>query len=350
MKQNIVRIRRLRTLWFAFWIPLLALAGSGQRRWPAGSEKAVDAFHALFPSAELEGISAPGPGDPAAAIRNARLYWILHFQDKGRPKDALIAPDGLLVRTQETVPLAALSDPLVQAINKEAVIGTLVKIQAQTTYATLKYVAAEVPRSFYGADVEKEGRTLKVNVRPDGSADAPMEGIDSGLLEGGPPYQESPALRARQDEVTIPEAAARAVRAVKDVLPGAVVQDIRQTIYDDRSGHIEIAAYEIDVDVDGKSKTVPVTPEGVVVYLTLPVKPDDVPSRVLAAIAAKVPGGTIKRVVRQDVLAVPKFIALEQSRFAYVAEIKTSFLRRSQFLPFSAEGRLLEVFRRGPRP
>jgi len=67
----------------------------------------------------------------------------------------------------------------------------------------------------------------------------------------------------------------------------------------------------------------------------------------MAAIAATVPGGDSKRIDRQDVLAVPKFVPLEKSRFAYVAEIEIFFLWRRQFLPFSPEGQLFEVFRRG---
>jgi hypothetical protein len=328
-------------------IPLLVPAVSGQKRFPAGSEKAVAAFQAHFPGAELEGIRSPGPGDPASAVRDVRLYWILRFQEKGRSKEALIAPDGLLVRTQETVPLATLSEPLVQAIKKESAIGTFVKVQAETTYATLKYVPADAPRSYFGAVVEKDGRTYKVDVRPDGSADLPMDGIASGLLEGGPPYGESLPLRKKPEEIPVPEAAAGAVRGVKAALPGAIVRALRETIYDDKSGHVEIVAYDIDVDVDGTPKTVPVSTEGLLVYLSLPVKTEDIPASVLAAVSAKVPGGAVKQVVRQDVLAVPRFVPLEKSRFAYVAEIETSFLRRRQFLPFSPEGRLLEVFSRG---
>jgi hypothetical protein len=342
------RIQTRRVLVFAFLISLLVPGAPGQLRFPPGAEKAVAAFHALFPTADLEGINSPGPGDPAAAIRNVRLYWVLRFQEKGRSKEALITPDGLLVRTRETVPLATLSEPLVQAIKKESAIGTFVRVQAQTTYATLKYVSAEAPLSYFGADVEKDGRTFKVNVRPDGSADLPMDGIASGLLpDGSPPYAASPTPRAKPEEISLPEAAVGAVRAVKAALPGAIVRAFRETVYDDKAGHIDIVAYDLDVDVEGKPKTVPVSAEGLLVYITLPVKTEDIPPRILAAISAKVPGGAIKQVVRQDVLAVPKFVPLEKSRFAYVAEIETSFLRRRQFLPFSPEGRLLEVFRRG---
>jgi hypothetical protein len=347
MKRAAFRIRSRRTLARVFLIAFLAPVVSGQQRLPPGSEKAAEAFRTLFPGGVLKGIRPPGLGDPAASIRDRRLYWVMRFQEKGRSKEALISPDGLLVRTQETIPLASLPEPLVQAIKKESAIGRFVKVQAQTTYATLKYVPAEAPRSYYGAEVEKDGRTFKVNIRPDGSADVPMDGIASGLLEGGPPYIESPSLRLKPEEIPVPDAAAAAVRAVKAALPGAIVRAFRETVYDDKSGHVEIVAYDIDVDVDGKAKTVPVTPEGVLVYLSLPAKTEDVPPRVLASIAGKVPGGIITRIVRQDVLAVPKFTALEKSRFAYVAEIETSFPRRRQFLPFSPEGGLLEVFRRG---
>lgn len=326
---------------------LAASPASGQS-FPPGSEKAVAAFHKLFPAAEFDGIRPQGPGDPAAAIRNVRLYWVLRYQEKGRSKEALITPDGLLVRTLETVPLANLPEPLVQAIKKESAIGTFVKVQAQTTYATLRYVPAEAPRSYYGAEVEKDGRTFKVNVRPDGSADLPMDGIVSGLLpDGSPSYPASITPRAKPEEIALPEAAAAAGRAIKAALPGAIVRAFRQTVYDDKSGHVEIVAYDIEVDVDGTPKTVPVSAEGLLLYLTLPVKPEEIPPPIQAAILAKVPGGDIKRAVRQDVLAVPKFVPIEGSRFAYIAEIETSFLRRRQFLPFSPEGRLLEVFNRG---
>jgi hypothetical protein len=342
------RIQTRRALVFAFLISLLVPGAPGQLRFPPGSEKAAAAFHAHFPTGDLEGINAPGPGDPAAAIRNVRLYWVLRFQEKGRSKEALITPDGLLVRTRETVPLATLSEPLVQAIQKESAIGPFVKVQAETTYATLKYAPAEAPLSYFGADVEKDGRTFKVNVRPDGSADLPMEGIASELLpDGSSFYATLLAPRVKPEEISFPKAAAVAVRAIKAALPGAIVRAFRETVYDDKAGHVEIVGYDLDIDVDGKPKTVPVSAEGLLVYLALPVRTDDLPPRVRTAISAKVPGGVIKQVIRQDVLAVPKFTALEKSRFAYVAEIETSFLRRRQFLPFSPDGRLLEVFRRG---
>jgi hypothetical protein len=326
-------------------IALLLSAGQGR---PPGSEKAVEAFRKAFPTATLEGIYSPGPMDPAAGIRDVRLYWVLRYRLDGKQHEALVTPDGLLIRTQETVPTGGLPEPVARGIRQLTSVATVRRVQSQETLATLKYAASPSPRVYYGAEVEKDGKTSKVNVRPDGRAEMPMEGIASDLLlQEGPPYIIAPSEKKPPVEIPIPEGAAKAVGALKARYPGCVLTDFRTTIYDDKTGHVETAYFELEIVIVGKARTVPVTPDGILVYLTEPVDPAAVPASVVSAILARVPGGTISRIVRQDVLAVPSFVPLEKPRFAYAVEIESQYTRRRQVIPFDAEGRQLDVFLRG---
>jgi hypothetical protein len=304
---------------------------------------AAATLHRLYPSAVLDGVDRPKETDLAGGLGDGSLYWVFRFHMDDKQSEAYIAPDGLLVRKQDPVEASSLPQAVAEAISQAAANSTLKSVQRQETCAALRFVALETPKTSYAVTVEKEGKESRLTVRADAALVA--EGLQRPVAqeaEEEEPTAGTSAKNPNPKEITIPEPAAKAVRAVKEVYPSAVVQDVEEVAYDDRTGHVETILYEIEFPLAGSTKTVIATPDGVILSLSRPAEVTDLPQAVVKAIAEKVPGGIIKAVIKEEERAVARFVALKESRVVYLAEVVEK--GKESIVRFSPDGKKIEPF------
>jgi hypothetical protein len=320
---------------------------------PAGSDKAVAAFHKAFPAAVLDEVVRPEDNFYAGSGDNLPLYWTIRYHLKDQRNEARITPDGLLVRKQERIDTKDLPPAVAEGVKKALEGATLKSLQRQETAATLKYAALEEPEVAYAVDVEKDGKTVHVSIQADGSirrsAARPAGGEEEEEEEE---KEEAPAAAAAKDKETkefaVPDEARRAVKAVKEVFPQAVVQDVEYTAYDDGTGHVQTIYFEVEFVLKGQGKTLLVTPEGVILHLDRPVDAQELPKSTADALAKEVPGGVIKSVTKREIRAGLKFAPLEQSRVIYLVELEKQ--DKTSTVKLSPDGTKIEPFNPWGRP
>jgi hypothetical protein len=317
--------------------------GQSKDGYPEGSSKAVASFHKAFPGATLDEVVRPEDDLYAGSADALPLYWTFRFESGGEHKEVPITPDGLLVRKDKGLEREQLPEVVARALDREAQGASVKEIHRQETLATLKYVALEMPDVVYLVTVEKDGEESQVAVAADGTVQRVSERGEQGE---GPEEEESeataPAANEELKEITIPEEAAKAVRAVKEVYPEAVVQDVEIVAYDDGTGNVEAIYYEVEFPLSGKPKTVLATPDGVILELNVPAEVQATPEAVTKAVAEKIPGAAIKAVTRQETRAGLKFVALNKPRIVYVADLEGT--EKGKSLRFAPDGKKIEPF------
>ena len=93
-------------------------------------------------------------------------------------------------------------------------------VSRQEISATLPFLAADTPRVIYGLNLMKDGRPVKLDIRPDGSLQAAPSVLSNALAAAADdPFFPQPAIQQR--EIPIPAEAGGAVESVKREYPGA---------------------------------------------------------------------------------------------------------------------------------
>jgi hypothetical protein len=305
------------------WMGLFALAAAiaaPPQNIPREAQNAAAAFFALFPGAVLENVRPSGSSDPGGAVAGERMYWIFRFRAGGRSAEASLAADGLLIRIAAPVESGDVPPAIVKTMKDAWPSMALDGIRRIEIRATLRFIVADKPRAIYGLSLIKDGRPVKLDIRSDGSLQTPAASF-SNILDDVVADSFFPPTAVQDKEIPIPAEAVRAVEAVKQEYPGAVVQAIDPTVFNDKSGTIETVFFDVEIGWRGKPKTVPVTPEGILLYTVTPLSAGDLPPVIAEAAARACPGGTISEAVRQEVRAVPRFVAIAAPRFVYSADV-----------------------------
>src|SRR5262249_18544338 len=120
---------------------------------------------------------------------------------------------------------------------------------------------------------------------------------------------------------TYPEEAARAVKAVEKEFPDAEITGVEIVGYSDGTGTMEVLNYEVEYTLKGVEHELNVTPDGVIIYLAVPVEVKDLPRAIADALAKEVPDGTVKSASRVETRAGLKFVALDKPKVLYVATL-----------------------------
>ena len=312
-------------------ISLFLIPAAAAQDLPKGSDRAVAAFHERYPGGVLDEVRQMGPGDLAAGTGDPLLYWIFRFHTGADRKEAYISPSGVLVRSQEVCPLKDLPGEVSRALDKNR--SALKRILRQETSATLKFAEAPSPVTSYIVTVEKDKKRTELSV----SADAPFAAKELRVIQDThPEEEESPGPPAK--EMPVPERAAAAVKAVKALYPRAILQDVEDVAYDDMTGHVEVAYFEVEISLDGKPKTVLATPDGILLYSSRPHTAADLPQAVLESVLGKVPGGTVVSAVERKENTIPRFVALDQPRVVYMAE----FAGKKEAVRYSPDGKVIK--------
>lgn len=192
--------------------------------------------------------------------------------------------------------------------------GTTVrKAQRLEIKHTLKYIASEKPQvQIYQAILVNGDKRTQVQVAPDGKK-----------LNARP----LPAKKAEPDkkadapkEIDIPEKASKAVKAIKELYPKAVVAEITTEVFQDPSGTVDVLTYEIEFFVDGVKHEMVASPEGVVPRAWKQIAEKDLPKEVAQTLAKE--EGKIESVSRYEIRASLQFGPLDKPRIVYQLEVE----------------------------
>jgi hypothetical protein len=217
---------------------------------------------------------------------------------------------------------------IADAAAKKSPGATIEKAKKQEIRHTLKYVAFDKPRvQSYQVVVAKDEKKVRVQVAPDGKK------------LGARPVEAAKDKIEAKKEIDIPEAAKKSVKAIKDLYPDAVVEEITTEVYQDPSGTVDILTYEIEFITKGTKREMVASPEGVIPHLWAPVAEKDLPKAVAETAAKELPEGKIESASRYELRAGLQFAPLEKARVVYQLEMKKDDTTTK--LAFRADGTLV---------
>lgn len=135
---------------------------------PKGAAKAVAAVRAAFPKAEIDEAIEP-KGFGGSGGKETPLYWTVRFHTGETKRDLSVTPEGVIIRLPSPVAVKELPKAVADAVAKAAPGEEVKGAEKNEMRATLKYVALDKPRvQQYAVDVTKDGKTTRFIVSPDG--------------------------------------------------------------------------------------------------------------------------------------------------------------------------------------
>jgi hypothetical protein len=315
----------------ACWLLSAAPGGADEpaKTFPKGSEKAVKAVQEALPKVVIDAVEQP-KGFGADPKGESPLFWAVRCHVGEDKQELSVTPDGVIVRLPQVVEVKALPDKVKDALTKAAGDAKVQKVEKQETRASLRYAALDKPEVVYSAEVAKGDKKMRVRVGADGTvlANTPIKEEkkeEPKPKEDAKPAGEKEAKDApRADDKKkpkYPEEAAKAVKAVEKEFPDAEVTGVEIVGYSDGTGAMEVLNYEVEYTLKGVEHELNVTPEGVIIYLAVPVEVKDLPKAVADALAKEVPDGTVKSASKVETRAGLKFVALDKPKVLYVATL-----------------------------
>lgn len=276
-----------------------------------GSEQAVAAALAACPGAVLEEVV----GKPRSlGLGGADGIWTLRVLVAGVKWTLHVSADGVVMRSSRPVEPKDLPTTVGNGMKKVAA-GGAEKITKLETLGVVRFVALASPQVSYVARVRGDAGTMSVTVSGDGTV---LDTKKAG--EGTAPSVDK---NARTEDGPIPELAAKAVKAMREVFPNMVFDLVEEVPYVDSSTQtIVMLWYEVEFFVDGVKHEFNATPDGVVIAYRKAIPADALPSQIAAAIAKAVPGGTVETVTKSETRAGPRIVALESPVVVYEIQPK----------------------------
>jgi hypothetical protein len=207
---------------------------------------------------------------------------------------------------------------ITEAVAKNAPGASIKKAQKQEIGHTLKYVAFDKPRvQSYQATVVKDDKRFRVQLAPDGKPLGTRAVADKDAAKD---RKETPAEDRK--EIDIPPPASKAVKAIKELYPDAVVKEITTEVYQDPSGTVDVLTYEIEFISKGAKREMVASPEGIIPHLWKPIGEKDLPRAVAEALTREVPGGKVESAAQHEVRAGLQFGPLAEPRVVYQLELE----------------------------
>jgi len=309
----------------AAWCGLWAGAGRAAddpKPFPKGSDKAVKAVQQELPKAVVDAVEQP-KGFGADPKGEAPLFWTVRFHVGDDKRELAVTPDGVVIRFPQAVEVKDLPDKVKDGLTKAAGDAKVVKVERQEIRAAIRYAALDKPEAVYHADVVKGDKTTRVQVAADGTVlskeeKKPAKEADKPCQAGGANDDAKADDKKKPD---IPEAAAKAVKAVKDEFPDAEITGVETVGYSDGTGPLEVLNWEVEYTLKGTEHELNVTPEGVIIQLARAVEAKDLPKAVADALAKEVPDGKVQDVAKVETRAGLKFVALPKAKVLFAATL-----------------------------
>jgi hypothetical protein len=300
-------------------------AADDPKPFPKGSEKAVKAVQQALPKATVDAVEQP-KGFGADPKGEAPLFWTVRFHVNDDKQELAVTPDGVIIRFPQAVEVKDLPDKVKDGLTKAAGDAKVLKVERQETRAAIRYAALDKPEAVYHADVVKGDKTTRVQVAADGTVlssaakeeKKPAKEADKPC-QGGAANDDAKADDKKKPD--IPEAAAKAVKAVKDEFPDAEITGVETVGYSDGTGPLEVLNWEVEYTLKGAEHELNVTPDGVIIQLALPVQAKDLPKAVADALAKEVPDGKVQNVTKVETRAGLKFVALPKAKVLFAATL-----------------------------
>jgi hypothetical protein len=206
---------------------------------------------------------------------------------------------------------------ITEAAARNAPGASIKKANKQEIRHTLKYVAFDKPRvQTYQATIVKDDKRVRVQLAPDGKQLSRQEVAGK---KGVDDRKESPT---DDKEIDIPRKARKAVKAIKELYPDAVVQEITTEVYQDPSGTVDVLTYEIEFISKGTKREMVASPDGIIPHLWKPIAEKDLPKAVADALARELPGGKVESAAQFELRAGLQFAPLDEPRVVYQLELE----------------------------
>jgi hypothetical protein len=225
------------------------------------------------------------------------------LKDGGARRSVSVSSDGVLIRSSKALEPKDLPTTVAQGLAKVAPDGAA-KITELETLGVVRYVALPAPKLRYTVRVRSAAGASSVTVAPDGT-----------IVETKPAKEPKKPRAADPDARTqdgpVPEAAAKAVKAMREVFPDMVFDLVEEVPYIDSSTQtIVMLWYEVEFFVGGVKHEFNATPDGIVIEYWKTIATSELPAGVTAAIAKAIPDGKIEEVTKSETRAHARFVAL----------------------------------------
>jgi hypothetical protein len=247
------------------------------------------------------------------------LFWVVRYRrgDKDGDQQLRVTPDGVIIQLPQPMALADLPQPVADALAKAAGGRQVLRAEKQETRATLAYAALTPPKISYVAVLGKDGQSRRLDLSASGEV--------LQRRELGSEHAEAPVAAPGAEEVAkdgdYPAAAAKAVAAVKQILPHVRIKGVEEVGYLDGTGTMEVLNYEVEFFQDGVEKEWSASPDGIVIQVPVPVDAAALPAAARDALANETGWATTK-LVKEETRAALKFVALERPKVIYVVEVQ----------------------------
>jgi hypothetical protein len=151
------------------------------------------------------------------------------------------------------------------------------------------------------------------------------------------------ALAAAQaDAPKPPDGAEKAVKAVQDAFPDAVIDEAaRPKGFGDGGDKVAPLFWNVRFHVKDDKKELAVTPDGVIIRLPTPLDPKDLPKALKDGLAKAAPKGAVKTAEKQETRAALRYAALDRPEVEYAVVIVKDD-KKSRVL-VGADGAVLKV-------
>jgi len=286
---------------FAIAVTLLTIT-QADKQWPEGSERAVAAVRAAAPAAKISEVKR---GRDIGLSGEGMALWTVQLSD-GTSLDA--SGDGVLVHRSKPVEDKDLSTLVGNGKAKVAPKGAS-KIVKLETLGVIRFVAMAKPQVRY---------VVRVGGEPPKSVTVDGEGKILASGEAKPAKPRVVDANARQSDGPIPELAAKAVEAMRQVFPDMVFDLVEEVPYvDSTTQTIEMLWYEVEFYVAGVKHEFNATEDGLVLQYHKSIAVADLPKAVVEAVASEVPGGKIEDATKMETRGEPRFVALGRPNVVY---------------------------------
>ncbi len=314
---------------------------------PRTPDVAVAAFRREFPNAVLDEVVRPRGFANGDGVEPP-LFWVVRHHTGDARQEAQITPDGILVRRETKLAPSEVPPAVAAAIAAASPGAAPADVTRQEMAARLGYVALAAPQVSWLATVVKEGKTSQFAVKEDGTVRRAAGDDEDEEDEAGEEKESKEPVATPPKDIEVPAEAARAVAAVKEAYPRAVVTAVESVPIDDGTGHFDVLQYEVEFVLDGAAKQSLATPDGIVLRLDRPAATDSLPAPVSAALARESAGGTVKSIVRVEDRADLRFLRLAEPRVVYEVLLEQS----GKKIPvrFTPDGRRIQPLMPGRQP
>jgi hypothetical protein len=272
------------------------------KRWPDGSELAVKAVQAAAPDAAIDDV-LPGKsiGLPGANM----VLWTIKLRG-GAAYD--VSGDGVLVHHSRPVEEIDLPTLVGNGKARVAPKGTS-KIVKLETLGVIRFLAMAEPQVRYAVRMGIDSGEKIVTLGGDGKL--------VSTADAKPEKAAAVDKKARTTDGPVPELAAKAVKAMRQIFPDMVFDLVEEVPYvDGTTQTIEMLWYEVEFFLAGVKNEFNSTPDGVVIQYHKSIPAADLPKAIVEAAMKEVPG-RIMGAVKSETRAAARFVALERPVTAY---------------------------------